>query len=502
LRKALRWETMKLFAFGGAEIFDVVSDWVSIFKMRKEFVKLERTKFTPVYIYAFLGGCSLFVAIYALMQRAAIQGTVNEQVHNDFVSSLQQGEQIKEARGQHFTSKRRSSIATSREGRSVRERSVKEGSEKVRERAPPCPERPAEGDRPVALSPLFVLTVYGPSHSHTAFVRTVFLPLVHTRVWLTLTVYVCLAQEMTPKMAEIINKGATQGMGGSGDLGSIEAGETKVLDKKAITMAKEYAVIERQMLLHQISVMLLFVEDIPSIILNCVVYIPLGNVPLESILSCGVSLMVIGYKVSLFGKLKLMQKREEDIETFFKTLSENQMKDAKLRIMEELQSSQQKEKDAMLRRKNEGRRRERERLQNSSGGDSLRGAARGVLGKGMSFRIGGKLSNPKMREEKEEGGGLSPKGSASNGGGKRSLFNSLKAVAPMMSPPSSEGEDKSTGSRRSMAESFKRAFSVKRGAGVRGAVPGLNSQRESEPTAVVPGLPSGIAQADMATSRG
>jgi hypothetical protein len=70
--------------------------------------------------------------------------------------------------------------------------------------------------------------------------------------------------------------------------------------------------------------------------------------------STAVSLLVIGYKVritrsyphphtdrlteslpsspkvSIFDKLRLMKKREEDIETFFKSLSESQLKDAKV----------------------------------------------------------------------------------------------------------------------------------------------------------------------------
>ena len=105
-------------------------------------------------------------------------------------------------------------------------------------------------------------------------------------------------------------------------------------------MAKEYAVIERQMLLMQISLMLLFVEDTPSIFLNSLVYLPKGgSIPTEAMLSISVSLLVIGYKVSMFEKLRLLQKREEDIETFFKSLNEGQLKDTKLKIMHELQRS-------------------------------------------------------------------------------------------------------------------------------------------------------------------
>lgn len=112
------------------------------------------------------------------------------------------------------------------------------------------------------------------------------------------------------------------------------------LNEKAQGMAKEYAVIERQMLLMHISLLLLFVEDMPSIILNAVVYLPKGEaIPTEAMLSIATSLLVIGYKVSMFEKLRLLQKREEDIETFFKSLSEHQLKDTKLKIMEELQKS-------------------------------------------------------------------------------------------------------------------------------------------------------------------
>ena len=112
------------------------------------------------------------------------------------------------------------------------------------------------------------------------------------------------------------------------------------LNEKAKGMAKEYAVIERQMLLMHISLLLLFVEDMPSIILNAVVYLPKGEaIPTEAMLSIATSLLVIGYKVSMFEKLRLLQKREEDIETFFKSLNEHQLKDTKLKIMEELQKT-------------------------------------------------------------------------------------------------------------------------------------------------------------------
>ena len=40
--------------------------------------------------------------MYALVQRASIQATINEQIHNDFVSSLQEGSDIKQARTAHF----------------------------------------------------------------------------------------------------------------------------------------------------------------------------------------------------------------------------------------------------------------------------------------------------------------------------------------------------------------------------------------------------------------
>lgn len=56
-------------------------------------------------------------------------------------------------------------------------------------------------------------------------------------------------------------------------------------------------------------------------------------------MSTAVSLIVIGYKISIFDKLRLMRRREEDIEVFFKGLSESQLKDAKLKVMEELQKA-------------------------------------------------------------------------------------------------------------------------------------------------------------------
>ena len=65
--------------FGAAEIFDVISDWMSIFRMREESRETNENKLETK-IYAFLGGCSLLVACYALLQRAAIQGVINEQV--------------------------------------------------------------------------------------------------------------------------------------------------------------------------------------------------------------------------------------------------------------------------------------------------------------------------------------------------------------------------------------------------------------------------------------
>jgi hypothetical protein len=72
---------LKLYAFGAAEVFDVISDWISILKMRKENEEDEDEDYgLEVKIYSLLGGCSLFVAFYALVQRAGIQQTINEQV--------------------------------------------------------------------------------------------------------------------------------------------------------------------------------------------------------------------------------------------------------------------------------------------------------------------------------------------------------------------------------------------------------------------------------------
>jgi len=105
-------------------------------------------------------------------------------------------------------------------------------------------------------------------------------------------------------------------------------------------MAKEYAVLERQMVLMKISLVLLLVEDLPSIVINGLFYIPKNEaIPLEALASVATSSLVIGYKISLFSKYKLFQKREEDIEIFFKTLNETQLKDAKMKIMEELNNT-------------------------------------------------------------------------------------------------------------------------------------------------------------------
>ncbi|GMH97218.1 hypothetical protein TrVE_jg6305 [Triparma verrucosa] len=265
LRRALRWETTKLLGFGAAEIFDVISDWMSIFRMREESRETNENKL-ETNIYAFLGGCSLLVACYALLQRAAIQGVINEQIHTDYIGSLAQGGDIKDARKAHF---QRRGTLFSKTGNgaevSVRERSV-------REKLPDEPK--SEGD---------------------------------------------IAKEKEEEK---------------------EKKEELELNEKAKGMAKEYAVIERQMLLMHISLLLLFVEDMPSIILNAVVYLPKGEaIPTEAMLSIATSLLVIGYKVSMFEKLRLLQKREEDIETFFKSLSEHQLKDTKLKIMEELQKT-------------------------------------------------------------------------------------------------------------------------------------------------------------------
>ena len=58
------------------------------------------------------------------------------------------------------------------------------------------------------------------------------------------------------------------------DDADLEAGQQAAqrnMDEKAVNLAKEYARIERQMLLHQISLLLLFLEDLPSIVLNALV---------------------------------------------------------------------------------------------------------------------------------------------------------------------------------------------------------------------------------------
>lgn len=59
----------------------MISDWISILKMRKENEEDEDEDYgLEVKVYSLLGGCSLFVAFYALVQRAGIQQTINEQV--------------------------------------------------------------------------------------------------------------------------------------------------------------------------------------------------------------------------------------------------------------------------------------------------------------------------------------------------------------------------------------------------------------------------------------
>ncbi|GMH55956.1 hypothetical protein TL16_g02025 [Triparma laevis f. inornata] len=267
LRRALRWETTKLLGFGAAEIFDVISDWMSIFRMREESRETNENGL-ETNIYAFLGGCSLLVACYALLQRAAIQSVINEQIHTDYISTLTGGGDIKDARKAHFA--RRGTMFTGGFNNRNEEMSVREQS--VREKLPDEPKSEKEIKKE--------------------------------------------KEEKEEKKMEL------------------------ELNEKAQGMAKEYAVIERQMLLMHISLLLLFVEDMPSIILNAVVYLPKGEaIPTEAMLSIATSLLVIGYKVSMFEKLRLLQKREEDIETFFKSLSEHQLKDTKLKIMEELQKS-------------------------------------------------------------------------------------------------------------------------------------------------------------------
>ena len=100
LRRALRWETLKLLGFGAAEVFDVISDWFSIIRMQEEVNSAPEGDDNRVYlrVYAFLGGCSFLVASYALLQRASIQAVINEHIHNDYIGSLAQGGDIKDAR--------------------------------------------------------------------------------------------------------------------------------------------------------------------------------------------------------------------------------------------------------------------------------------------------------------------------------------------------------------------------------------------------------------------
>jgi hypothetical protein len=431
LRKALRWEKTKLFGFGFAEIFDVVSDWMSIYKMSKESLTATNTLSAYVKIYAFLGGSSLFIAIYALAQRAAIQHTVNESIHEQFVSSLREGKDIKEARGDHFTNKRTSirrgstsikeSVNRFRE-RSVRERSVKEknsgtgGEDTVPEllvdgvpvnninNNTNKSRKPSIADIEMGLAALANTLTSNPPPITTITTATTNISEGRLSNSDERSVSITPSNSTTPRnslamvASEVVDNNK-------------ESAQARELDKKSIALAKEYAYIERQMLLMQISVLLLFVEDLPSIVLNCIVYLPRGDIPLESILSCAISLLVIGHKISMFDKLKMMRKREEDIETVFKTMSDSQMKDTKLRIMEEMamKSKKEMERDKMLRKREQAGRSE---SRSGGRGGPLRGNM-SKISKGMkSFRIGGALSNPKIGSPNSNNFGETPSSSS------------------------------------------------------------------------------------------
>ena len=277
LREALLYEQIVLYSFGLAEVVDCVTDWLSIFRMHQE-VKITNQHIIQLRTYAFLGGCSLVVASWSLLQRAAIQTVINEEIHNDFIQSLEAGADLKDARDTHFVRGRNNT------GQSIRE--SKKGSIVS---VPVSKIKPPNGN-----------------------------------------------DQQSTTSTEAVEDATTAGESGKQKTASEEA-DKKKLDEKSAHLAKEYAVIERKMLLMKISLLLLFVEDLPSILLNASVYIPQGNnIPFEALISVAISIGVIGYKISLFEKLKLMKKREADIEIVFKQLSESQLKDAKLAIMTEL----------------------------------------------------------------------------------------------------------------------------------------------------------------------
>ena len=285
LRDALFYEQVVLYGFGIAEVVDCVTDWLSIFRMHEEIKFTEKGKL-QLNLYAFLGGCSVIVASWSLLQRAAIQSVINEEIHDQFIEAVESGVSIKQARTTHFVSRRNESKTSDR-------------STHIAASVPSDTPNP-DGNE------------IGKKNSDIS------------------------QAETTRSKSAVENLDPSQQPHAPKRRNSTSDGEKK-LDSQSASLAKEYAVIERKMLLMKRSLLLLFVEDLPSIVLNATVYIPQGvNIPIEALLSVGISIGVIGYKVSLFEKLKLMKKREGDIEIVFKQMSESQLKDAKLKIMEEL----------------------------------------------------------------------------------------------------------------------------------------------------------------------
>jgi hypothetical protein len=136
--------------------------------------------------------------------------------------------------------------------------------------------------------------------------------------------------------------------------------------------------------------------------------------------------MVIGYKVSLFEKIRMMSKREDDIETVFKAMGESQLKDTKLKIMEELN----KANVDLLRQRTERDKQSRQRKNN-------RGSA---LSKMTSFR---------MSSQRESGGRSSGSGGRKARPSLESQKEGIEEELPMMSPGSKARSAMSRGRRQS-----------------------------------------------------
>ena len=260
-----------------------------------------------------MGGCSIIVAGWSLIQRAAIQSVINEEIHNEFIESLEAGKDIRDARMDHFVRARnteRRNSGQSNPGSSSRKGSViinaSNSNNNIDSNDGGKVGENADGSNTTNKSDADVANSKSGDDNEKTEIR-------HSS---SSTGIVGLS-----KSAD--NNSISQGKKEEEKKNDTEEENRNKLDKKSAHLAKEYAVIERKMLLMKISLFLLFVEDLPSIILNASVYIPQGtmeglNIPFEALVSVAISIGVIGYKVSLFEKLKLMKKREADIEIVFK----------------------------------------------------------------------------------------------------------------------------------------------------------------------------------------